>query len=303
MNRDQMNINQLNRDRLSSLEPHQRLEQPSITDILKEDPLSALCPDWRRLQFTDRKRWSRRYLLPLIRVTCLVLGWTILAFKRLIPLQLGSQRLLNWLSRIFMKYFVSPEAQEMLYRHFSVENALVHFVVQNSDASDIQSLTLKPACPEQLGDTAGTNATLMHDTIMLNLFADLGKSKDADIKSQRQWEDINFGALHLPKFKIYKNNAGRLFNIDFESCLYITVFVLTICFTSKQIENAVGSLFLDSSLMKCLANLTGDNSFRFWATPAPGERFRIPLDPASYLYRHILVHEFAYYQLQLLKAN
>ena len=182
MNRDPMNINRLNRNRLSSLDPHQRPEQPSITDILKEDPLSALCLDWRRLQFTDRKRLSRRYLLPLIRVTCLILGWTILAFKRLIPLQLGSQRLLNWLSRIFMKYFVSPEAQEMLYRHFSIENALVHFVIQNSDASDIQSVTLKPACPEQLGDISGTNATLMHDTIMLNLFADLGKSKDADIK-------------------------------------------------------------------------------------------------------------------------
>ena len=202
-----------------------------------------------------------------------------------------------------MKYFVSPEAQEMFYRHFSVENALVHFVIQNSGARNIPSVTLRPCCPEQLGDVAGTNATLMHDTIILNLFADLGRSADVDITSKRQLGDMDFSALQLSEFTIYSNNPGRLINLDFESSLYITVMVIALCFTYQQLENAVGSLFLDKSLMHCLANLTGDNSFGFWAVAAPGEHLHFPLDPADYLHRHIVIHEYAYHQLQQLQQQ
>ena len=284
-------------------ESPRQLEQPDISDIIQSDRLSPLSPGWRRLQHADHNRWTKRYLLPAIKVTCLLVSWITLLFKRLIPLPIGSERLLNWLSQLFMKYVVSPEAQEMLYRHFSVENALVHFAIQNSGAKDIQLVTLRPNSPEQLGNVAGTNATLMHDRIILNLFADLGKSQDADTTSRRRLSDMDFSALQLPEFKIYSNNPGRLLNLDFESSLYITVMVIALCFTYKQLENAVGSLFLDRSLMQYLTNLTGINNFRFWALSALGEHPHVPLDPADYLHRHILIHEYAYYQLQQLQTQ
>lgn len=293
----------MNRTPINFPEAQYRQEQPNIADIIEGDALAPLSPDWRRLQHTDHQRWTKRYLFLPIKIACLLIVWLTLLIKRSIPLEIGSEQLLNWLSQLFMKYFVSPEAQEMFYRHFAVENALVHFVIQNSGAGDIKSLTLRPTSPEQLGDVAGTNATLLHDTIILNLFADLGRSSDADIKSKRQLRHIDFTALHLPTFKIYSNNRGRLINLDFESSLYITVMVIALCFTYKQLENAVGSLFLDKSLMHCLANLTGDNSFRLWAAAAPGEHLHIPLDPADYLHRHILIHEYAYYQLQQLQRQ
>ena len=291
MNSDQTSVNKANQ------------QQPDVVDIIKGDAFSPLSLEWRKLQCADHNRRSRRYLLPLIKITCLSLGWLTLVIKRLIPLQLGSERLLNRLSRFFMKYCVSPEAQAMLYRHFSVENALVHFVVRNSGARDIQLPILKPTCPEQLGDINGTNATLLHDTIILNLFAGLSKSKSTQLKVIGRVQEMDFSGFDLPEFSIHKTNIGRLVNLDFESCLYITVLVLTLCFTPKQIENAVGSLFLDSSLMTCLANLTGSRDFKQWTVFAPGEPLHIPLDPASYLYKHILIHEYAYNQLQQLQAK
>ena len=282
--------------------PNQTLHS-DITDVIKEDVFSPLSLEWRKLQRADHKRWSRRYLLPLIKIACLSLSWITLIFKRLIPLQLGSERLLNKLSCFFMKYCVSPEAQMMLYRHFSVESALVHFIAHNSGARDIQLPILKPTCPEQLGDINGTNATLLHDTIILNLFAGLSKSKSTQIAFGSKVQKMEFSGFDLPEFSIHKTNIGRLVNLDFESCLYITVLVLTLCFTRKQIENAVGSLFLDTSLMTCLANLTGSRDFKQWTVFAPGEPLQIPLDPASYLYKHILIHEYAYNQLQQLQAK
>jgi hypothetical protein len=293
----------MNNDQITFPQPKQRLNQPNIETIIEADSLSNLSPDWRKLTSADHKRWSRRYLLPPLKIICLLIGWTTLMIKRVVPIQLGSERFLNWLSQVFMKYFASPEAQEMLYRHFSVENALVHFVIQNSSATDITSFTLRPNSPEQLGDVAGTNATLLHDTIILNLFADLNKSVDADITTSKQPLDIDFSALNLPKFNICSNNPGRVVNLDFESCLYITVMVLTLCFTYRQIQNAVGSLSLDENLMKCLAILTGDNTFRFWTVSAPSSHVHIPLNPADYLHKHIIIHEYAFFRLKQLQLQ
>lgn len=289
-------------DQKSANNPNQTLHS-DVADVIKEDVFSPLSIEWRKLQCADHKRWSRRYLLPLIKIACLSLGWITLIFKRLIPLQLGSERLLNRLSCFFMKYFVSPEAQAMLYRHFSVESALVHFIIHNCGARDIQLPILKPTCPEQLGDRDGTNATLLHDTIILNLFAGLSQSKSTQIEFAGKAQEMDFSGFDIPEFSVHKNNIRRLINLDFESCLYITVLVLTLCFTPKQIDNAVGSLFLDSSLMTCLADLTGSKDFKQWTVFTPGEPLHIPLDPASYLYKHILIHEYAYNQLQQLQAK
>ncbi len=286
-------------DQVNISNPEQ-LKQPDFAHIMALNSHSTLCPRWRELQYVDHASWSRRYLLPLIKITCLSLGWTILTVKRLIPIQLGSESLLNRLSCFFMKYCASPEAQSMLYRHFSVESALVHFIVQNNAVEDRELPILKPTCPEQLGDIAGTNATLLHDSIILNLFKGLNRASKPLQKAKPEVQELDFSALDQPDFKIYRKNRGRLCNLDFESCLYITVLVLTLCFTPKQIENAVGSMFLDNSLMSCLANLTGDNAFSQWTVFSPGEPLHIPLNPARYLYRHILVHEHAYNQLQQL---
>lgn len=280
-----------------------RIQPRSIYSVIETDPLSPLSPEWRSLERADQDRWTKHYLLPLIRVICLLLSWLLLIIKRVIPLPLGSQTLLNWLSRYFMMYFVAPEAQQMLYRHFSVENALIFFIIQNSGDADIQSVNLRPNCPEQLGDVAGTNATLLHDRIIIDLFADLAGYQQADTTSKIPLSELNFSGLDLPEFKVYQNNRGRLINLDFESSLYLTVLVISLCFTRQQIDSAVGSLFLDNSLMKCLANLTDDNCFRQWHVYAPGEHLHIPLNPAAYLYRHILIHEFAYYRLQKLQEQ
>ena len=89
-------------DQKTATNPNQILHS-DIADVIKEDVLSPLSLEWRKLQSADHKRWSRRYLLPLIKIACLSLGWITLIFKRLIPLQLGSEKLLNRLSCFFME--------------------------------------------------------------------------------------------------------------------------------------------------------------------------------------------------------
>ena len=203
-------------DQVNISNPEQ-LKQPDFAHIMALNSHSTLCPRWRELQYVDHASWSRRYLLPLIKITCLSLGWTILTVKRLMPIQLGWNRYST--GCFFMKYCASPEAQSMLYRHFSVESAL-HFIVQNNAVEDRELPILKPTCPEQLGDIAGTNATLLHDSIILNLFKGLNRASKPPAKSQTRGSGTGLYALDQPDFKIYrKTEAGYVISILNPVCI------------------------------------------------------------------------------------
>lgn len=279
----------------------ERLRLSSIFDSIQYDPVLSEPNEWRKLQIQDQARWTRRYLLPILKIFCISIFWLTKFIKRIIPFKIGSEAFLNRISIWFMRKCVSPEAQEMLYRHFAIENSLVHFVINNCGASDISTVYLRPTKAEELGDTAGMNATLMHDAIILNLFVDLGRSVDADIHTTVPHEQLDFSGMEIPSFELHDNHSGRWLNLDLESTLYITVMILCLMLPDEIIENSVNSLNLDESLMCCLSNLTGDTTFRRWTLTPFTDIVRCPLDVTFELYKHIKIHEYAYYHLQQLK--
>jgi len=288
------------------LEPTERPHQSSIFDVLRHDPMLEMSQQWRELQITDQQRWTRYYLLPILKPFCISLIWLIKLLKRIAAifrLNLGSERLLNSLSLFFLKRCVSPEAQEILLRHLALENILVHFVAQNSAASDVSVTYLRPQHINELGDVAGMNATLFHDTIILNFFVDLGKSQDAKLFRKIPLKNIDFSMLELPEFNIDHTNSGKWINLDMESSLYIIVLFLILLFTDKQIEDSVNSLFLDESLMKIVSNLTGDPSFRSWTLTPFTSHLHIPFDITDSLHKHIKVYEHAFTKLKTLQAK
>lgn len=288
-------------------EPDARPHQSSIFDVLRNDPMLEMPRQWRELQIKDSQRWTRYFVLPVLKPLCIFLIWFVKIIKRIVSLfgiALGSERLLNYLSLVFVRRFVSPEAQEILLRHLSLENILIHFAVKNSGATDVPVSYLRPQRIDELGDVAGMNATLLHDTIVLNLFVDLGKSSDANLVDKIPYEDLDFSMLQLPEFKIDRPGKGKFINLDLESTIYIVVLFLVLLFDDKQMESSANSLFLDESLMKILSNLTGDMSFRFWTLTPFTSYWHMPLDLTAALHKHIKVYEHAFSKLkQLEKAN
>ncbi len=288
------------------IEPTERPNQSTIFDVLRHDPMLELPAQWRELQIKDSQRWTRYYILPILKPACITLIWLIKIVKRIASIfriSLQSERLLNFLSLFFMNRFVSPEAQEILLRHLSLENILVHFVVKNSNATDVSVTHLRPQQISQLGDVAGMNATLLHDTIILNLFVELGGSKSANLMDKIAINEIDFSMLQVPEFKIDRSRKGKLINLDFESTIYIVVLFLVLLFSDKQMESSANSLFLDESLMKILSNLTGDNSFRSWTITPFTSYLRMPFDLTDALHKHIKTYEHAYSRLKQIQAK
>lgn len=298
--------NKFRSDFVRMSDPINRPHQSTIFDVLRHDPMLEMSDQWRELLIKDQQRWTRYFLLPILKPLCISLIWLIKFIKRvalIFKVTLGSERLLNVLSLFFMQKFVSPEAQEILLRHLSLENILIHFVAENSSASDITINYLRPQHINQLGDVAGMNATLLHDTIILNFIVDLGKSKDANLYEPVACKEIDFSMLELPEFEIDRTSKGKWVNLDLESSLYIVVLFLVLLFDDKQMESSANSLFLDESLMKILSNLTGDSSFRFWTLTPFTTYLRIPLDLTDALHKHIKVYEHAFSRLKQLQKK
>ncbi len=287
-------------------EPTSRPAQSTIFDVLRHDPMLELPVEWRELQIKDSQRWTRYFVLPILKPACIALIWLIKIVKRvasLFNIKLGSERALNFLSLFFMHRFVSPEAQEILLRHLALENILIQFVAKNSGATDLSPLYLRPQQIDELGDVAGMNATLLHDTIILNFFVDLGKSKDAKLFEKIALEKIDFSMLELPEFHIDHTGKGKLLNLDMESTIYIVVLFLVLLFDDKLMETSANSLFLDESLMKILSNLTGDGSFRFWTLTPFTSYLHMPFDLTDKLHKHIKVYEHAFTKLKQLQGT
>lgn len=287
-------------------QPTGRPHQSTIFDVLRHDPMLEMPVQWRELQIRDSQRWTRYFILPVLKPFCILSIWFIKIVKRMarmLGISLGSERLLNFLSLFFMHRFVSPQAQEILLRHLALENILIHFVVKNSGATDIPVLYLRPQHINELGDVMGMNATLLHDTIMLNWLVDLGKSADANLFEAIPRDAIDFSMLQLPEFKIDHSDAGKIINLDLESSIYIIVLFLVLLFDDKQMESSANSLYLDESLMKILSNLTGELSFRFWTLTPFTSHLHIPLDLTKRLHQHIKVYEHAFSKLKQLEAR
>jgi len=298
--------NQTNSEYASLIEPVSRPHQATIFDVLRHDPMLEMPEQWRELQIRDHSRWTRYFVLPVLKPFCIFLIWSTKIIKRIasaVGVTIGSERLLNFLSLFFMRKFVSPEAQEILLRHLALENILVHFAVKNSGATDVPITCLRPRHIDDLGDVGGMNATLLHDTIILNLFVDLGKSTDANLFESVPLDEIDFSMLQLPEFQINTSGKGGLINLDLESSLYIIVLFLVLLFDDRQMESSANSLFLDESLMKILSNLTGDLSFRFWTLTPFTSYLRMPLDLSDALHKHIKVYEHAFSKLKQLEIK
>ncbi len=271
----------------------ERLHQFTLEQVLAANPMSPLPAGWRQAQQLDHARFSRRYLLPVIKPLSIGLIWGIKLIKRLCPWRLGSEALLNWLSVWFVQSCLSPQAQEMLLRHLAIENALVQFVARNCGATDISAPYLRPSGAHELGQTQGMNTTLMHDTIIVNLFVDLGKKSAFQSHQPFQAGPLNLVDLELPEFQLSTNRI----NLDAVSSIYLISLFLVLLFDEVTLERSVHSLYLDDSLMSCLSQLTGDVTFKQWSPGPFVDVMRFPLDVADLLLKHIKICEYAYAHL------
>jgi hypothetical protein len=231
----------------------------------------------------DRRRWTRRWLHPPASLASRALVALICLLKRLLPFQFAAHATMDRLCLWFLRRFVSPEAVELLVRHFIVETNLLNVIADNS-AGDVPRTELLPTSLSELGD----GAVIEHD---LNVY----QLTEAAPLQARGPAGLDLTTLEVPPIDP-ERVTRRYLNLDIETALCCMNIPFAWCLTAFEYRRAVDSLRLDETLLARLAELTGDGTLRTWRPDGYLAR-----DVPRAVYAHAVLCEHAHSRLRELR--
>ena len=141
-------------------------------DFTNPDPWVALALDNSTYFDADAKAAlmrnnasrSRGFLLPLVRPFARLSIILVQMIRLVIPNRLTSPRALHAIIVWGMKYFVSAEANYLIFRHFHIGSQILRFLADNLPVTEIKS---HPLHPRKIGDF-GPNTFVQHDLNIYN---------------------------------------------------------------------------------------------------------------------------------------
>jgi hypothetical protein len=202
---------------------------------------------------------SRQFLLPLVRP--LAKGTILLmqVVKTVIPNKFTSSAILHWTIYWGLKYFVRPEANYLILRHFHIGSELLQFVAANMPEVEIPMLPLRPRNLEGLID----NVFLQHDLNIFNFIIRLNKAmKEKGIEIGPR-ADLDFSAITDGPFDIDRASLpSRWLNfMDVETAIEIYTPLYQTLLTDSDFWRASNSLQLDETIAIYCSRLIGDLSY------------------------------------------
>ena len=206
--------------------------------------------------------------------------------KRVLPFRWMPLRTMDALCVWFLRRFVSPDAVELLIRHFVVETNLVNFIIRNTPGR-IEPVTLRPETLAGLGD----QAVVEHDVNVYDVLIALdARPADADRST------LDFTQLDVPPLDAERRRR-RLLRLDIQTALCFMNIPFSMALTVEEYRRAVHSIRFDDSFLEILALVTDDDTFRHWKLAGMSLWMDSNVDVPRMVYRHALVCEYAHARL------
>ncbi len=243
---------------------------PLTLDALAHDPRDpnpwlALYLD-RSIQLDDEAKFallksmssrSRQFLLPVMRPLARLGMVVIQLIKIFIPNNFTSSRVLHRLIYWGLKYFVSPEANFLIVRHFHLGSEILAFIADNAPTINMQLRPLKPATLEDLLD----DVFLKHDLNLFNFVIELNRQMRAqgcEIKPQTpvNFDAITDGPFHLAEFPRRFTNV-----IDAQTAIELYTPLYQLFLTDNDFWRAANSLQLDETIGVYVARILNSTQY------------------------------------------
>jgi hypothetical protein len=257
------------------------------------DPVLPFDREALRLVVRDQRRWTRRWLYPVVRVLSRIVVTAIVVGKRLLPVQFQAHSTMDRLCVWFLRRCVSPDAGALLIRHFIVETNLLALIARNAGVLGVPEADLRPVTLRQLGN----RAVIEHDLNVYRLLAALGAARQLEPGGEH-----DFTPLHVPPIDPDRA-VRRILNLDIQTALCLMNIPFALCLTAAEYRRAVHSLRLDESILAILATLTGDPVFRTWRPAGSMVRVDSNCDVPRAVYEHAVICEYAHAYLLRLAAS
>ena len=200
----------------------------------------------------DCSGWSRQFLLPIVRPFARLMIMLIQVLKVFIPNKLHSSKLLHYLIYVGQEYFVSPEANFIILRHFHLGSQILKFLAYNIKNAEI---SLKVISPTKLRDIYTEEIYLNHDINLYNFIIQLNESlRKSDMKMDIR-EPLSFEMITQGDFDIQGLRDTWLNFIDVETAIEIYTPIFQLLLRDSDFWRAHHSLQFDETIALYVAQV------------------------------------------------
>lgn len=219
-------------------------DDPSPWQAMYLDQSTPLRPSTKARWLINSSSVSRQFVLPFARFFAKILIVTFQIIKALSPIDWRASRLLHQLIYWGLKYFVKPEANYLILRHFWAGSELLAFIAGNVPGVKIPMNPLKPKNLEALKD----HLFLTHDLNLYNFVINLNRElRDKNLKIKPIAEP-DFSMVSEGEFDIEVPGEGWFNFIDLETAIEIYTPVYQFFLTDNDFWRATNSLQLDETI-------------------------------------------------------
>jgi hypothetical protein len=195
-----------------------------------------------------RTRWIIRPLLQFFFAAVLHVTW---ALKRLPLPQFRAHGVLQWMICWFCKYFVSPEANQLIIRHFATESNILNFLRDNS-STDLAPLELYPKAIEDME----VHTFVKHDQELFRMMRELGPwdiSRWPHAHEQLDW-------THWRPIEMDDSVRERRWTqvLDFETSHALFMCLFCFLLTAEEYRDAINGFNLDQSIAIRIGQIISD---------------------------------------------
>ncbi len=269
---------------------------PSHWHALYLDKSIPFSPDAKAAFLYDSSRKTRQFFLPFVRVLARVFIILIQIIKALVPNLINMPKTLHRCLYVGMKYFITPEANFLILRHFYLGSEVLRFIKDNvKGAEDIPMNPLKPLSVNDVKN----NLFLEHDLNLYNFIININNAiREKQLKIEHiphpDFNAISTGPIPFEAFRDKWTNF-----LDLSSAIEIFTPVYQFFLTDHDFWRASNSLQLDevigiyaATIMNCPEKLVAlNNKHPMIPLPTLGAAFRLTLHGLSTEVLHALLVE------------
>lgn len=216
---------------------------PSPWLALYLDRSTPLPDDVKTKWLEDSSSRSRQYLLPFVRPLARGLIILVQIIKTFVPKRWAAPKLLHWILATGLKYFVTPQANWLILRHFHLGSKILEFIAANSGVE----VECSPLTPKNLDDLKD-NLFVKHDLNLFNFVIKLNQELRENDKQLETGQPLDFSMIDDAPFDIDELPDRWCNFVDIQTAIEMFTPTYQFFLTDNDFWRATNSLQLDETI-------------------------------------------------------
>lgn len=231
-------------------EPHDPSD-PSPWLALYLDKSVPMADQAKQAWLEDLSSPNRQFVLPVTRPFARLTVALMQVLKLGVP-HVQSSKLLHNLLAWNMKYFVTPQANLLVMRHFHLGTEILRFIADNAGVE----LETKPLRPQRLDDVRD-HLFLQHDLNLFNFVIQLNQKLHEQGRELTPPERLDFSAISVapPQLDAFPDRWTNI--VDLESAIELYTPMYQLLLSDRAFWRSSISLQLDETIALYISRLLG----------------------------------------------